>query len=277
MSWFASTSQKQRFFWWLGIFVILGLSALGSMAARYIAQLDYFQFRTVVLRKAHETQIPLSRVTRAVQKNLTGGYFTADLKKVKQALESLPWVARATVRRVYPNTLVVDVEPYQAIALYEDGRLVSQDGVLFQANPEEADHVGRFPNFYGPLSQVQSLALMYRRLSQVFSKIDVQISDLQISDRGTWSLVFSSARIPPTKVEYGRERIGFDSLLAQTEKLVQVYPKIYDMMKGPPASIDMRYNKALAVAKPDRQLWKAWLARPENQVNESDNNAEKRE
>lgn len=261
MAWFASKSQKQRFFWWFGIFVMIGLSALGSMAARYIAQLDYFQFRRIVLRHSDETKIPLSRVKRSVQKSLNGGYFTADLKQVKKAIEELPWVAQATVRRVYPNRLVVDVTPYQALALYEDGRLVSDKGDLFQANPEEADNAGRLPNFYGPIAQVKTLALMYDRLGRVFAKIDVKITDLQISDRGTWSLVFSNAQIPPTKVEYGRERIGFDSLLAQTEKLVQVYPKVYDLMKGPPASIDMRYNQALAAAKPDRQLWKAWLAR----------------
>ena len=68
---------------------------------------------------------------------------------MKEAVETLPWVACATVRRVFPDRLIVEVERHKALALYEDGRIVSDRGVLFAANPEEAGE-SRLPVFYGP-------------------------------------------------------------------------------------------------------------------------------
>ncbi|EJX07113.1 hypothetical protein EVA_04775 [gut metagenome] len=35
--------------------------------------------------------------------------------------------------------------------------------------------------------------------------------------------------------------------------MVAAYPKIVEVMNGPPASVDMRYNKAFAASLPDRK------------------------
>ena len=59
------------------------------------------------------------QVGAVVEKALSGNFFTADLKRVKEAVETLPWVASATVRRVFPDRLIVEVERRKALALYD--------------------------------------------------------------------------------------------------------------------------------------------------------------
>jgi len=62
----------------------------------------------------------------------------ADLRSLKSRIERNPWVARAVIRRQYPDTLAIRVstrEPRAVIALDEDF-LVDAGGVLFLRAPE---------------------------------------------------------------------------------------------------------------------------------------------
>ena len=48
---------------------------------------------------------------------LTGNFFSVDLQQAQAAFESVPWVRRAVVRRVWPDRLVVRLQEHRAAAL----------------------------------------------------------------------------------------------------------------------------------------------------------------
>ncbi len=52
---------------------------------------------------------------------VAGNFFTLDLAQARAAFEAVPWVRRASVRRVWPNALEVSVEEHRAAALWDDG------------------------------------------------------------------------------------------------------------------------------------------------------------
>lgn len=214
-------------------------------------------FRSLSVKNADGIQVTTRQVGAVVEKALSGNFFTADLKRVKEAVETLPWVASATVRRVFPDRLIVEVERRKALALYEDGRIVSDKGVLFAANPEEAKERS-LPVFYGPEQQISLMTEAFVRLSDVLAPLSVRITDFQISDRASWSLVFSSGEIPPTQVELGRDDEGLDSVARRLGDFVKVYDQVCTKLGGPPASVDLRYAKAFAAASPDENLIRAW-------------------
>ena len=165
-------------------------------------------------------KVPLARLKEAVEPAAAGKtFFTVDLKAVRDAAETVPWVQYAAVRRVWPDALMIDVTVYEAAAVYEDGRLVSGEGQLFSANPDEGS----------------------------------------LSDRGSWTLTIESPTIPPTKIELGRDANG----AAVEERLRQVgeaYPRIVEIMGGPPASLDARYRRAIAAGKVNREQVAEYLA-----------------
>ena len=165
----------------------------------------------------------------------------------------MPWVKRAVVRRVWPDGLRIAVETYSAFAVYEDGRLVDPDGVLFSANPDERDNPSDpLPNFYGPAGQPAQIARYYREFSRALSSIGATVTDVACSDRGGWSLVMASGDIPATRVELGREDAG-TNIVAKVADLAAAYPRVVELMDGPPASIDLRYDRAFAATLPDRE------------------------
>ena len=69
---------------------------------------------------------------------LSGNFLTIDLQDCRTAFESVPWVRRAEVRRIWPLRLSVQLEEHQPVALWTgaDGndRLVNSFGEVFEAN-----------------------------------------------------------------------------------------------------------------------------------------------
>lgn len=221
-------------------------------AADAVVRLPVFDFSTLEV-EGDLTRVPVDRVKQAVEPAIRGNFFTEDLDEVRRAAETVPWVKRAVVRRIWPDGLRVAVETYSAFALYEDGRLVDPDGVLFSANPDERDNPSEpLPNFYGPAGQTVQIARYYREFSRALRSIGATVTDITCSDRGGWSFVMASGDIPPTRVELGRED-GGASVVAKVADLAAAYPRVVELMDGPPASIDLRYDRAFAATLPDRE------------------------
>ncbi len=247
-------------FWTKTVCACLGAGAIAfglKVGAEYMMTLPVFSFSTLEL--SNETdRVPMARVKEAVQKSLNGNYFSADLNAVREEIERVPWVRRATVRRSWPNGLEIGVETYQALALYEDGRLVSTDGVLFSANLDERENpTEMLPNFYGPALQAETITRYYRAFTRALQPLGAVVTDVHCSDRGSWSLVMASPDIPPTRIELGQEEEGsVPGIIEKLASLVSAYPKVVELMDGPPASVDLRYNRAFAAELPDHEALK---------------------
>lgn len=210
--------------------------------------------------KGDTEKVPLARLREAVEPLLEGRtYFSADLDAVRAAAETVPWVKYAVVRRVWPDRLMIEVTVYEAVAQFEDGRLVSVEGRLFAANPDEGEEASHLPSLSGTADEVPELLRRYRRFSSMMRDLGVIVSDVTLSDRGSWSLTFQSPTIPPTKVELGRESSGAP-VEERLRQVVAAYPKMAELLGGPPSSIDARYRRAIAAGKVDRTALTAYLA-----------------
>ncbi len=88
-------------------------------------------------------------VRRALLDHLKGNFFTVNLDTARAAFESMPWVRHASVRRIWPDRIAVDLDEYQPLATWGD----DPDGQrstasLFTANQGEVE--GELPAFEGP-------------------------------------------------------------------------------------------------------------------------------
>ena len=186
-------------------------------------------------------------------------FFTVDLKAVRDAAETVPWVQYAAVRRVWPDALMIDVTVYEAAAVYEDGRLVSGEGQLFSANPDEGSETAGAPTFRGEAQAVPEMLRRWRRFSGLTEHIPAKITELELSDRGSWTLTIESPTIPPTKIDLGRDANGA-AVEERLRQVVEAYPRIVEIMGGPPASLDARYRRAIAAGKVNREQVAKYLA-----------------
>jgi cell division septal protein FtsQ len=76
-------------------------------------------------------KVSREEVLAALHLEATRGLIATDTGKLKQSLESLPWIQRAEVRRVFPDTLVVELKEREPAAVLRDGHrelLLGDDG-----------------------------------------------------------------------------------------------------------------------------------------------------
>ena len=186
---------------------------------------------------------------------LRGNFFTIDLDTVRQAFEAVPWVRRASIRREWPNRLIVELEEHQALATWGDdeGRLLSVNGELFTANLAEAeDDLGQdhnLPQLSGPAGSEKDVLARYWQLRKWFEPLNLLPEEVALSNRYAWRVKLNNG----TTVELGREQDG-QTLKERVQRLIVVHPKLMQIASGKIESVDMRYSNGLAVKSSNLNL-----------------------
>lgn len=248
------------------LLLALALLAIGAVGLQRLTQQPRFQLKRVDIR-GDLHHVTAASVRAALAGRLRGNYFTLRLDDARRLFETVPWVAQASVRRVWPDRLVVTLTEHRALGVWEDGRVLSDRGELFVANPDEAEVYGHLPEFSGPFGAAKEAARRYYELSAQFAALSLRIDAIDISDRKAWSLRLAAdgrADIPSSsevRVELGRD--GAMTPLAQrVTQIVSAYPLVVAQLGGPPARIDARYANGLAASAPAAIKTKQERARP---------------
>jgi len=212
-----------------------------------------FDFRVVQVRAvkgASLRYVDAATVRSAALPRIRGNFFTADLHAIRSAFETVPWVQRASVRREWPNKLVVTVEEYKVLGIWgQDGRLISADGFVFTANLEEAEVEGKLPELDGPDDSAHEVAARLADLRHWLAPLRLAPRSLSLSQRYAWTAHLSNG----ITLHLGRaaER---DVLKARIDRFVTVYPRLSVAMAGQISSVDLRYPNGLALRRRGQSL-----------------------
>lgn len=227
---------------------LLGVFALALLAAGvwWVAQRPMFALKVIRIEGAAETRLqhinPLTIKSTALPR-LRGNFFTANLDTVRQAFEAVPWVRRASVRREWPNRLVVTLEEHRPLATWgDDGRLVSVAGDVFTANLAEAEEDGELLEFSGPEGSEKDVVHRFAELRAWFAAVSLTPERVTLSSRYAWSVKLNNGMA----VELGREQ-SKTTLQERVARLVSVYPQLVARLHDHIASVDMRYPNGLAL------------------------------
>jgi len=148
------------------LLLVVALLVAGVTGVRWFARQPQFAIRTVVVTPAEGQElqhVTAERVARFCVPQINGTIFTADLAQARNAFESLPWVRKASVRRQWPDRLVVRLEEHRALARWNDeagNRFVSVLGEAFNA-PGEAELGRGLPLLSGPEGSARDVARQF--------------------------------------------------------------------------------------------------------------------
>jgi len=230
--------------------LVLAFALLAYGAARWLTAQPYFAIRTVVVQAAGATpleHVTAERVARVCVPQINGTFFTADLAQTKAAFESLPWVRSASVRRQWPDRLMVRLEEHRALARWNDeggNRFVSIHGEAFNAAGEAALGA-RLPLLTGPEGSQREVALQYALLRERLSVIGLAPQVLTLSSRQAWTLRLVDGLV----VEIGREQAAA-SVQTRIERFVAHYAATVGRLNTRVEVVDLRYPNGFAVRAP---------------------------
>ena len=95
---------------------VLAAAGAGVAAWAWLMRSPLFPIRAIQLDgDLARNSVPTIRANAAPR--LAGNFFSVDLQGSRAAFESVPWVRRAVVRRVWPDKLVVRLEEHRPAAL----------------------------------------------------------------------------------------------------------------------------------------------------------------
>ena len=232
------------------LLLLLAAGLLALAAARWVAQRPAFEFRRIEVRGDLQ-HVTAASVRAAIAGRLKGNYFTMRLDDTRRLIETVPWVAQASVRRVWPDRLLITLSEHRALGAWADGRLLSDHGELFVANVAEAEVFGPLPSFDGPASEARQMASRFYEFAVAMAPLALSIDSIDVSERRSWSLTASGPGVAATTLALGRDDPP-GAVERRLADVVATYPMVAARVGGPPARIDARYANGIAASAPPR-------------------------
>ena len=192
---------------------------------------------------AIELTHPLGKTTReeiqaAATAQISGNFFSVSPAAVRAGLEALPWVRRASVRRVWPDRLLITLEEHVAFARWGEQALVNTHGELFHGRTDAA-----LPVFLAPSGRVQELMMRHARFSRVLEPLGATLERLVLTPRDAWELRLDSG----LHIMLGRDAERAEARLA---RFVQAYPATLGR-SARTGYVDLRYPNGFALRLPE--------------------------
>lgn len=225
------------------LFVLAGVGLLVA-GALWVARLPVFAIRAIQI-EGDVSRNNASTIRANAAPQLKGNFFTMDLDKARKAFEAVPWVRSATVHRVWPGVLRVQLLEHHPAALWQDAagdeQLVDVEGDVFQANVGDVEDDG-LPTFSGPEGSAPRMLAMYRQLQPVFEqRMDAAVDALSLSGRGSWRVELDKGPV----IELGRG--DEPEVLARTQRFLRTVPQVTEHFQRPLVSADLRHTDGYAV------------------------------
>jgi cell division protein FtsQ len=177
-----------------------------------------------------------SEVSNLLTGFMGNGFFDFDVSNAKQKLEQHPWVLQASVKRIWPDTLSLQLKEQVAIARWGNEQLLNQYGELFR--PEIIQELHALPLLTGPKNSQETVMLQYQKLNQVLFPAGLRLSGLSLSKRGSWELLLNESM----QVAAGREDV-----FERTQRFIDFYSSQPTDLSAQFLSIDLRYGNGIAV------------------------------
>lgn len=172
-----------------------------------------------------------------VEHELKGTFFTLDLESAREAFRKLPWVRFASVRRQWPDRMVVEVEEHVPVARWGDAGLLSDQGVWFDAALDDP-----LPLVKGPTGSEKLLASKLNTFSKVLAAAGLKVAEIRLAPRQAWEVKLDNAIV----LKLGRDEID--------TRLTRFARHWTGHMADLPYNIDyvdLRYPNGFSVHMPD--------------------------
>ena len=216
--------------------VLVGLVVLASTltALHWLLRSPLFPLRVVELRTPLK-QAAQVQVEAAIARLAAGNFFAVSIDELRAALERLPWIRAAAVRRVWPDRLEISIEEHVPLARWGAEALVNTHGERF-AGASEVE----LPVFIGPPGTEAEVTLRYARFSQLLAPLGSRLERIALSPRHAWQLRLANG----LQLTLGRDAELAEQRLA---RFVDAYVRSPDTADKTREVVDLRYPNGFAL------------------------------
>ena len=193
-----------------------------------------------VLIKGEYRHIDGDQINLIANEYLVGNFFTINLKNTQKAFKKLPWVRDISVRRKWPDKLIINIEEHKVLGRWRNLGLVNNHGEIFNAAFQED-----LPIFYGKEALVKEITNKYYEINEILGKELMQIGTITLSNRLSWEITTNNG----LKIILGRDKI-----IVKLESFINQYQEVLYKMKNRIEYVDLRYKDGFSVRVVDESM-----------------------
>ncbi len=220
---------------WKALLVVIGLGLTGSLAASGFGHLlDQIEIRQVKLA-GDLRYLDAAQLESELSQRFAGRYLETALGEVIVVVEDHPWIAEAAARRVWPDTLLIEVIEQRPVAIYNDTLYLGQTGDLFQPPVPVTDPL---PKLYGALSETMQVYSHYGVFADRLSDLANVKSVARGQDMG-WDVTLDSGV---------SLRLGRTDVLGRLARARDIMGRLSEEQLAQLAEVDARYGNGVALA-----------------------------
>ena len=113
-----------------------------------------------------------------------GGFFNVNVQGIKSALLQEAWVREVTVRRVWPDGLIVYITEQQPLARWGDKALLNGEAEVF--TPSRDLMPAALPLLAGPVGSHKRVLDKYDTIHAMLSSYHLEVASLSLTKRRAW-------------------------------------------------------------------------------------------
>jgi cell division protein FtsQ len=178
-----------------------------------------------------------ARLREVLGAALPSGIFTLDVGALQARLAAESWVASASLRREWPDTLRVTVEPEVPVARWRDEALLSNRGRIIAPLWDNAP--GTLPSLSGPEGSAPQLMATYLRVAEMLQGHQLTVARVEESAAGDIEVTLQGGV---------RLRLGTDAQVARLRRVDAVLSAALAAQLDRVDSIDARFDNGVAVS-----------------------------
>lgn len=187
-------------------------------------------------------------------------FLEADLRRMRKAAQTLPWIERAQVRRIWPDTIVVRVYERQPYARWGKESLLTPRGERFM--PAGIERFQALPLVHGPLGHEVYLLGVLKKMEAALASRRLALEALVVNERRAWTVQLDGG----VTIQLGR-REPFKAFVL----MLRVLPVLGEERIARIERIDLRYPNGFAVSWKPKQVIQGEPEKPpvKSEINKS--------
>lgn len=252
------------------LFLMLTLIALLTSTVMFVKWLNRpgnFAFKKVELVNYLDNQ-ESKELQQIAAKALNGGFFSLNVDEFREELlAELPWVKSVSVRKIWPDKLLVEIAEYKPVVRWQsvdslllaegssslqkqaegssslqkktkgssstdDYQLLSRNGIVFEPKLSSAQKVkfNKMALLYGPKMNAEKVLKKCVEINESLKQIGLAIKQCGMNKRRTWSLILTASDF--TTADF-KKRDGMDmSIKLGKENIMQQLERFIQIFSG---------------------------------------------
>ena len=219
----------------------LGSILLAWAGVLVLQRLPIFPLKAINVTEPIQ-QVSAAQIEQVARTVVSGNFLTVNLAAAQRSFGQLPWVRRASLRRQWPDSLVLSFEGQHPVAQWSslegETRLVNDLGEVFVAAVPAGVSL---PVFSGPEGSSAQMLTRYGEFSAQLATVQRELVALRLSPREAWQLKLDDGVV----LELGRDQPK-TPLAERLARFTTHYAHVKDRLHAL-SVVDMRYPNGFAL------------------------------